>query len=316
MFLKNNSASLQGVKYLLNFNVYLLILNQVNRMKFLKTILVAGFLATLFITGGSSLSSCKKEIERDTIIIRDTIIKKDTIRITDSVCYDLKDSLVAWYKFTGGSLKDSSGKNNDIVFNNATATADRFGKANNAYLFNGTSSYMSVSNSSSLNPQSTISIMAIVQVKGFYAGTCHANNILSKGWNDFVNGFYSLRFSDFLDCNGAIDPAKQIFFSEYGNNGSGRTGASSTGIYVQKEKWVNLIFTYGKGESNFYIDGVLVDNRKGQNPSFTPNGLDLTIGKHGDPQYPYWFNGVMDEIRIYNKVLCDGEVRALNKLKD
>jgi hypothetical protein len=279
-------------------------------MKFLKSILVAGFVASLFVTGGSTLSSCKKEI------IRDTIIKRDTIRIIDSVCYDLKDSLVAWYKFTGGSLKDSSGKNNNIVFNNATATTDRFGKVNNAYSFNGTSSYMSVPNSPSLNPQSAISIMSIIKVKDFYTGTCHANNILSKGWNDFVNGFYALRYTDFKDCNSAIDPTKEVFYGTFGDNNNGRAFAGNLNLYVQKDKWINVIYTYGNGESNIYVDGILQDTRSQQTPTFTPNNLDLTIGKHGDPQYPYFVNGVIDEIRIYNKELCEGEVKALNKLKD
>ena len=57
---------------------------------------------------------------------------------------NLKDGLMAYYNFNGGNLNDSSGLNNNIVFNNAVKTTDRFGKANNAYLFDGSSSYMQV----------------------------------------------------------------------------------------------------------------------------------------------------------------------------
>jgi hypothetical protein len=280
-------------------------------MKFLKSILVAGLLASLFVTGSAPLSSCKKEI------IRDTIIKRDTIRIIDSVCYDLKDGLVAWYKFTGGSLKDSSGKNNDIVFNNATPTADRFGKPNNAFLFNGNGNYMSVKNSVSLNPAKALSIMAIIKVNDFYTGACHANNIVSKGWNDFVNGFYTLRYTDLgTDCSAPVDITKERFYGAYGDNNNNRAGAGSTTSFISKGKWINVIYTFGNGTSNMYVDGVLLDSRVQQNPSFAPNSLDLTIGKHGDPQYPYYVNGIIDEIRIYEKALCEGEIKLLNKLTD
>jgi hypothetical protein len=52
------------------------------------------------------------------------------------------------------------------------------------------------------------------------------------------------------------------------------------------------------------------------NPVMTANNPALTIGRHGDLQFPYWYNGIIDEIRIYSKELCEAEVKALNKLKD
>ena len=112
------------------------------------------------------------------------VIIKDTIRIVDSSncsCYDLTDGLVAYYNFNNGSLKDSSGKGNHISFSNAVKTTDRFGTANNAYLFNGTGSYMQVPNSASLNREGVITLMAILKMNGFYNGACHGNQIFQKG---------------------------------------------------------------------------------------------------------------------------------------
>src|SRR5450631_2802647 len=86
----------------------------------------------------------------------------------------LSNGLVAWYSFNGGSLKDGSGNGNDIVSNNAVATSDRFGHANNAFLFNGTTSFMRVANSPSLNPSGVITMMAIIRINGFNTGSCHA----------------------------------------------------------------------------------------------------------------------------------------------
>jgi hypothetical protein len=277
-------------------------------MKFLKPLLAVGVLS-LFFFSSTTMSSCVKET-----IIRDTIIIKDSV-----CCSDLKTGLIAWYKFTGGSLKDSSGQNNHITINsNAVATTDRFGRANNAYLFNGRSNFMSVPNSASLNPDKAITIMAIIKIKGYYGGLCHANNILSKGWNDYVNGYYDLRFIDSAsDCYAPVDSAKERFTSQFGNYDLQRVGTASSNPYLQKERWYNVVYTYGSRESKLYIDGVLVSTLSHQfEPNFTPNNLPLTIGYHGDPLYPYWFNGVMDEIRIYKRALCHEEVKCLNALKD
>jgi Concanavalin A-like lectin/glucanases superfamily len=278
-------------------------------MKFLKRIL-ASFAVGLFLFSSSTqFSGCTKEI------IRDTIIKKDTIRIIDSVCYDLTDSLIAWYKFTGGSLKDSSGKNNHIVFNNATATADRFGRANNAYSFNGNSSYMRVANSNTINSPNKISMMAIVRFNDFYRGSCHGNQIFMKGLRDQSNGIYGLRVLTLQDCSLTTDTTLERATGFYGNTQSFQIGATDMTNRVQANKWINIIFTFDGSTAKIYVDGVLKSTTTG-NPSFTANTDDLYIGRAEFSAFPYWFNGTMDEIRIYNKALCDGEVRALNKLRD
>lgn len=262
---------------------------------------------TLFISLGTKMSSCTKEV-----IVRDTVIIKDTVS-----CYDLKDGLVAWYKFTNGSLKDSSGYNNDINFNSgAIATTDRFGKAGNAFSFNGSSHYMKVPNSSSLNPDQSITMMAVVNIKGFYTGNCGSNQIFGKGFNDYINGQYVFRFGTTSPCGSPVNTAQELFGASYGDDGiEASAGSGPGGEYIKTNQWYNLIYTYENGVSKYYINGVLTHTRT-QLTSFTANNQELYIGKHGDPLYPYYFNGLIDEIRIYNRAVCLGEVKELNKLKD
>ncbi|MGC4037822.1 MAG: hypothetical protein QM764_17805, partial [Chitinophagaceae bacterium] len=141
-------------------------------------------ISLISLTAGIHFSSCTKEVTvHDTVnvIKKDTVTVVDTLTLIDSscaACYDLTEGLIAYYNFNGGNLNDSSGNNNNITFNNAVKTTDRFGNADNAYLFDGSSSYMSVPNSSTLNPQK-ISIMAIVKVSDFYTGNCHGNSIVT-----------------------------------------------------------------------------------------------------------------------------------------
>ena len=114
------------------------------------------------------------------------------------------------------SLTDSSGYNNNIIFNNATKTIDRFGNPNNAYLFNGSSSYMRVQNSPSLNPNN-ITMYAIVNVAGFYTGVCSGNQILMKGHQYQTNGLYALAFSDTAVGCGSFEFNKETFSGSYGD---------------------------------------------------------------------------------------------------
>jgi len=287
-------------------------------MRFLKAFSGAIILYILFFVGFSPMSGCKKDILHDTTvrIIHDTAIKdvRDTTIVKDSV-YDLLDGLVAYYNFNGGNLNDSSGYNNHIVSNTATQTADRFGNPNNAYLFDGANSYMKVLNSASLNPDH-ISIFAIVKVNGFSTESCHGNQIIGKGHPDNASGIYALRFADSNACVLPIDSAHERFDAFFGNNHPiGTAEASSDSVYVQKNQWYALTFTYDGFYARFYINGKLKNERP--NIIFPDqNGNDVYIGRFEDAVFPYWFNGVIDEIRIYSRALPAEAVKQLSNQKN
>jgi hypothetical protein len=284
----------------------------------MKTIygVIAFILAvTVFIGSSSVITSCKKTINNyDTV----TIITHDTtiVVVRDSI-WDLTSGLVASYNFNGGSIADSMGLNN-ISFNSATPTTDRRGVANNAFLFNGTSSYMTVPNSTSLSP-GNITLFAIVKVNGFYMGECHASNILSKGTPDNMNGFYALRITDLIDpgasCSSPIQTDKEYFFGQFGNNIPQGSGAGARAVTpVQTAKWYAIAFTYDGRYARFYLDGVLAQTiDKGYVP-MTPNSNSIFIGKHDSSIFPYYFNGVIDELKIYNHALSPFAIRQLSRM--
>ena len=290
-------------------------------MRILKSIAGITIVFCVFISLQTNLISCKKETTKtDTLYLKDTVTinTKDTIRITDSIncsCYDLTDGLVAYYNFTNGNLDDSSGNGNTIIFNNAVKTTDRFGNPNNAYLFNGTSSYMQVKNSTSLNPKGAITLMGIVKMNGFYNGVCHANQIFQKGTVDQDQGVYSLRVAYVTpDCHANIDTSMETAFGFYGDYGYAAT-ASDSSNFIKTNTWLTLVYTYNGQQSKFYVNGQLMSTIPGS-ATFTPNSNDLFIGRAESPVFPYWWNGVIDEVRIYNKALCDGAVKQLSSLKN
>ncbi|HLX91925.1 MAG TPA: LamG domain-containing protein [Puia sp.] len=253
-------------------------------------------------TGSAFMSCSKSSTTHDTVVVTPP---------HDS----LADGLVAYYNFTGGNTNDSSGNGNNTIVNTATVTADRNGKANNAYLFDGSSSYMDVANSVSLSPSGSITLFAIVKVNGFYANDCHANQILGKLSSDAENGIYALRFNDLsTPCGTAPNPNNEEFSGFFGDNGVGIAG-NVTAAAVQTGQWYFLAYTYDGATAKLYVNGTLVSSQTVA-ITFAANTDNLYIGKTPNTNFPYYFNGVIDEVRIYNRALPQSLITKLNNVTE
>jgi len=78
--------------------------------------------------------------------------------------------------------------------------------------------------------------------------------------------------------------------------------------YVALNTWYCVVGTYANDSLKLYIDGALVK------ALHTPGGIspssdDLFFGCHmgGVNSFPYWFNGVLDDLRFYNRALSASE---------
>jgi hypothetical protein len=91
------------------------------------------------------------------------------------------------------------------------------------------------------------------------------------------------------------------------------TTINTDSIFIKAGQWYNVVFTYDGYECRYYINGVLKKIWV-QTAVFTANSNDVFIGKYENTTYPYYFNGVMDEIRVYNKALSEYDVKRLNTL--
>ena len=218
----------------------------------------------------------------------------------------LNNGLVAYYPFSGNAL-DSSGNGNNASYNSATLTEDRFGNPNSAYSFNGSSSYIQIPNSPTLNNGPAVSISVWVKPNGFYMGTCSGNYILSKGLESQTG--YNAVFSDAPydntigrnQCNYPADTSHEFF---YGMNCS-----STSKLFIHTGSWYHLVYTNNGSVSKFYVNDSLIST-----DSFTIafNSNDIFLGRYfSTTSTPYWLNGVLDDIRIYNRAIDSSEVTAL-----
>jgi hypothetical protein len=199
-------------------------------------------------------------------------------------------SLIARWRFDengGTTAADSSGNgNNGTLGSSVTWTAS--GKYNSALNFVGdANAYVQVPNSNSLNPGSQISITAWVKATD-WAGN---RRIVQKGASD--NQYRLL-------VEGGL-----LKFDLFGIGTASTATLPTTGVFHQ------ITGTYDGSTIRLYVDGVQVASTTASGPlAATTDPLFIatkavggTLGNH--------FNGVLDDVRIYNYALTTGDVSTL-----
>ena len=221
---------------------------------------------------------------------------------------NLDKGLQAYYPFNGNA-NDASGNNNNPVFNNATITADRFGKINSAYHFNGVYQYMRIPNKPSLNFVNQISLSVWVKPTGFYYDICHASQLISKGGGNYNPGNYALRFDDALFSAGTGCDGKKCDTVHQNFRGTGTVLKPYPGDFIKKNEWYNVLYTNDGKTAKLYVNCEL--KYSVVFPETFTNTEDLFFGKSDDEFFPFWLNGDLDDIRIYNRALNDKEIFSL-----
>ena len=225
---------------------------------------------------------------------------------------NLSWQLLAYYPFTGNA-NDSSGNGNNPIFNNTTLTADRFGNPNSACYFNGTTSYIEIPNSTSLNPTGNqITLCAWVKPTGFNSTGCKLNFLFSKEVNSSLPSygleFSSQGYSNGSQCSLPVDTVHQDFYgpTNYADNNSYQP-------YIQENNWYFVVYTYDGTNTRVYVNNVLSLTTTESISSFA-NSADLFLGKiNNTNSEPFWLNGVLDDVRIYGRAITTQEIDSLYK---
>lgn len=204
------------------------------------------------------------------------------------------NGLVAYYPFNGNA-NDESGNGNDGIVNGATLTQDRNNKENSAYFFDGKNDYILVKNSNSLSGLKEITMSIWFQIHQWQPDN-------GKNWSalmgkmDLDGHYYEWR----------IQPTQnKIYACSFSGNGS------SINSYIENSKWTSLIVVIKDNEFSYYINGQLIGKDEGgsQGSVFSQN-IPLLIGVD-PPGVTEYTNGVIDDIRIYNRALEESEVVSL-----
>jgi hypothetical protein len=214
------------------------------------------------------------------------------------------DGLVAYYPFNENA-DDASGNGNDGTVNGAVLTTDRFGNPNKAYSFDG-KSFIIVSNSTSLaSPNQSVTLSVWVRQTGWeITGVNRHSPWLSK-------------------TTPQMTPSSQYDLGSFRGGGStppwgelnctlGNVGITDyDDIFMNK--WAHVVMTFDVPVVKFYVNGLscgaVLSYSASQNalPTITdPLYIGRTLAG-----YAQYFNGELDDIRIYNRALSDVEVADL-----
>ncbi|MDX1699477.1 MAG: LamG-like jellyroll fold domain-containing protein, partial [Melioribacteraceae bacterium] len=223
-------------------------------------------------------------------------------------CYtqNLEDSLIAHYTFDSNA-EDSSRNQLDGTVYQASLTNDRFLNDSSAYFFNGIDSYIDLSKNQLLKPNFPISISVWFMKHNDEQGWIFCNNL------DSIN-YYGV-FLGFGDSN--------KISLHYGNGMQIGRLYSRRSIYsvqsVELAKWYHAVGIIESPENMIlYLNGKEIDViNSGTADELAYNDGIACIGKfhNWQNQNARYFNGIIDDFRLYNKALTKNEIEILHQEK-
>jgi len=210
---------------------------------------------------------------------------------------DLTDGLVGYWPLDGNGDDASGNENHGVVNGNVTPVTDRFGTADSAMNFPGsTNAYIDLGQPPSLLIKGAMSVTTWVRAETMLQnGRIVAKQGPSSGRSWGLN----------LESNGG-----HARF-DIGVNPTDRFRADSEPLSFGPDEWFHLAGVFRPGESvDLYVNGEMA---KSEATSLTTqwieNDLPINIGRRPQPGTPW--DGDVDEVRIYNRALSDEEVMSV-----
>jgi len=206
--------------------------------------------------------------------------------------------LVGWWKLdetSGRDVADSSGNGNiGKILNGEPRWQPSGGKIGGAFLFDGKGDWVHVANESNFDCTSEVTVAAWIKVNRFDKDY---QAIVTKGdsaWRIQRNqGADSIEFA----CSGLKIPS--------GNQYGGLYGKKS----VNDGKWHHIAGVYNGEKMILYIDGKEDASQPASGP-IAHNDEPVYIGENAEMTGRFW-NGLIDDVHVYNYALSEGQIMAL-----
>jgi hypothetical protein len=215
----------------------------------------------------------------------------------------LTDGLIAYYSFDDGAGTDTSGNSHNGVIHGTPETVD--GVIGKALKFDGVEDYIEVANSPALNP-SQMTLSAWI-------------NPLDISQPVFGHKHYIV-VSKEIQYEIAVlgQPQDSAVTSEVAFGLNPRWLWYGSNHLVELGEFIHIAVTFDSSfKAAFYVNGA--KTRELQYPGgISPTNNCLRIGARGcDSRYNFqpfaFFNGLIDEVSIYDRALSTDEVQALHQ---
>jgi hypothetical protein len=200
------------------------------------------------------------------------------------------EGMMAYFPFNGNA-QDESGNGHDGIVYDAVLTADRHGNPDQAYDFEANSGTIIVTDPGSFNYLESFTLAAWVYRKSNFTGPCQGIITKVSPQRDFV---LQLSQTGLPDVHFAYDPG--IYYTCYGPD------------FCPVAKWVHLAGVWTGDTWKLYVNGELVATspHPGHQPPWTSE--EMFIGSMGGNEI---FQGLIDEVLIYNRELTGPEIAGL-----
>ena len=199
------------------------------------------------------------------------------------------EGLVAEWHFDEGSgnvVKDSSGNGNDGTIYEATWVDGKYG---NALSFDGVNDQIHIPSSSNLKPSTAFTLEAWVKLNSF---TNEWQTVFAKEYQWYIG----------INSDGHVG-----YWT--GNGAKWVSELATPGGIIKIGNWHHIVSVYDGANKYIYIDGILFAGPQAQGYGVNDNPLQL-FGRSVPVITNYWTNGIMDEVRIYNRALSLEEIKA------
>ena len=209
----------------------------------------------------------------------------------------LTNGLVAYYPFNGNA-NDASGNGNNPVTVKATLCPDRFGNANSAYFFDGSTSYIDYS-APPLTQIDNWTVAAWLMPATLSASQPEWAVLVGDDNAVSIGNGYGLGIGGGGNSGGSQLCA---FFGGVAFNASGYS-------FPMTNEWYYVVMLRSSGVTTFYVNGLPLPFSTTDAPN-TPTSFRIgsSQGTSGGIRF---FNGAIDDVRIYNRVLSSNEIAAL-----
>ncbi len=206
---------------------------------------------------------------------------------------NLQNGVIAFYSFGNGSLNDSSGNNYNLTNpTSASSGIDRAGNPNCAFNFiNSNNEFLKFTNPTFLDnlPTNNLSI-------SFW----YKSNDLLGSYGVFISRD-DQPYCNFSSGEWSIGYVNNVVVFGVPNGNAAHYGVENT-------NWEHIVITSNSSNNQIYVNGVLIPNGSGIGPNSCPilNQGDLFIGR--------LYNGLIDDIIIYDRILTSTEITELYNL--
>ena len=219
----------------------------------------------------------------------------------------LNKGLVAYYPFDGNSEDQTRNKNHGALQGGAKLTEDRFGRDNSALYLDGNGDWVDI-NGVADDVKRSVTMATWIQADPANSGTRRSILAVNSALGEQGGSLGGSNILLLLIGRRSSDETLTRKFVIFDAITGGYEAMSQTD--VADGRWHHVAYTTDGEVGNFFVDGV----REGSHATdyeFQEN-FRWSLGQEFDDARPSdYLKGLLDDVRIYNRILSDNEIKAL-----